>query len=193
MILMIDNYDSFTYNLVQYLQILGAKVLVFRNDAVEISQIIDLKPKGIVISPGPGSPKTAGVSVSLIRQCAKNTPILGVCLGLQSIGAAFGATIGPAKSLMHGKTSMIFADGKKIFSGIKAPFSAMRYHSLAVIEDTVPDCLEITARADDDEIMGIRHKKYPVEGIQFHPESIMTPLGKKILRNFLNHANEISN
>ncbi len=194
MILMIDNYDSFTYNLVQYLKMMGADVVVYRNDDQDLDTLLELNPKGVVISPGPGRPESAGVSVSLIKACGeKSIPLLGVCLGHQSIGHAFGATVGAAKSLMHGKTSQVTADGKGVFTGIKAPFSAMRYHSLALLESTLPDCLEVTAHSDDGEIMGVRHREYAMEGIQFHPESIMTPLGKRILRNFLIQTNEISN
>ncbi|MBI9075307.1 MAG: aminodeoxychorismate/anthranilate synthase component II [Desulfatibacillum sp.] len=193
MIIMIDNYDSFTYNLVQYLRMMGAEVEVFRNDAARVDSLLEMKPKGVVISPGPGRPESAGVSLDLIKACAGKIPLLGVCLGHQSIGHAFGATVGPAKRLMHGKTSQVTADGKGVFTGIKAPFAAMRYHSLAILEETLPDCLEATAHSDDGEIMGLRHKEYAVEGIQFHPESIMTPLGKRMLRNFLILSGEIVN
>ncbi|WP_028313200.1 anthranilate synthase component II [Desulfatibacillum aliphaticivorans] len=193
MIIMIDNYDSFTYNLVQYLRMMGAEVEVYRNDAAEVVGLMEKNPKGVVISPGPGRPESAGVSLDLIKACAGKIPLLGVCLGHQSIGHAFGATIGSAKRLMHGKTSQVTADGKGVFEGIKSAFAAMRYHSLAIMEDTLPDCLEITARSDDEEIMGVRHKEFDLEGIQFHPESIMTPMGKKMLRNFLVKTGEISN
>lgn len=186
MIVMIDNYDSFTYNLVQYLQVLGADVRVVRNDAATVDEILSWNPRGIVISPGPGKPEDAGVSVALIRAAAPSVPILGVCLGHQAIAVAFGGRVGPARFLMHGKTSMVQPDGRGIYRGISTPFQAMRYHSLAVFRDVLPDCLEISAEADDGEIMGIRHKTYPCEGIQFHPESIMTPVGKRLLRNFLN-------
>jgi anthranilate synthase component 2 len=190
---MIDNYDSFTYNLVQYLKMMGAEVEVYRNDAAEVDGLMEKSPKGVVISPGPGRPESAGVSLDLIKACAGKIPLLGVCLGHQSIGHAFGATVGPAKRLMHGKTSQVTADGKGVFEGIKSAFAAMRYHSLAIMEDTLPDCLEITARSDDEEIMGVRHKEFDLEGIQFHPESIMTPMGKKMLRNFLVKTGEITN
>ena len=193
MIIMIDNYDSFTYNLVQYLRMMGAEVEVYRNDAAEVDGLMEKNPKGVVISPGPGRPESAGVSLDLIKACAGKIPLLGVCLGHQSIGHAFGATIGSAKRLMHGKTSQVTADGKGVFDGIKSAFAAMRYHSLAIMEDTLPDCLEITARSDDEEIMGVRHKEFDLEGIQFHPESIMTPMGKKMLRNFLVKTGEITN
>lgn len=186
MIVMIDNYDSFTYNLVQYLRVLGADVRVIRNDAAPVDQILSWNPRGIVISPGPGKPEDAGVSVALIRAAAPSVPILGVCLGHQAIAVAFGGRVGPARSLMHGKTSMVRPDGRGIYRGLSGPFQAMRYHSLAVFRDGLPECLEISAEADDGEIMGIRHKAYPCEGIQFHPESIMTPVGKRLLRNFLN-------
>ncbi|ACL03138.1 glutamine amidotransferase of anthranilate synthase [Desulfatibacillum aliphaticivorans] len=193
MIIMIDNYDSFTYNLVQYLRMMGAEVEVYRNDAAEVDGLMEKNPKGVVISPGPGRPESAGVSLDLIKACAGKIPLLGVCLGHQSIGHAFGATIGSAKRLMHGKTSQVTADGKGVFEGIKSAFAAMRYHSLAIMEDTLPDCLEITARSDDEEIMGVRHREFDLEGIQFHPESIMTPMGKKMLRNFLVKTGEITN
>ncbi len=185
MIVMIDNYDSFTYNLVQYLRQLGARVNVARNDAVSVSDVFDWKPDGIVISPGPGRPESAGVSLDLIMHFSGKVPILGVCLGHQAIAMAFGGKVVPAKRLMHGKTSTVHADGKKIYQGISKPFQAMRYHSLAVSRDDLPACLEITSESADKEIMGIRHREHPTEGIQFHPESIMTPVGKRLLRNFL--------
>jgi len=191
MIFMIDNYDSFTYNLVQYLKILGAEVIVARNDEVSVEDVAAAKPKGIVISPGPKAPEDAGVSVSLIQALSTSVPILGVCLGHQSICVAFGGKVGQAKSLMHGKTSEVTADGLGVYAGIQNPFTAMRYHSLAVLEEHLPDCLCVTARSEDGEIMGLRHKSHPVEGIQFHPESIMTPVGKRLLRNFLTIAGEI--
>jgi anthranilate synthase component 2 len=186
MIVMIDNYDSFTYNLVQYLRVLGADVRVVRNDAASVDDILSWNPRGIVISPGPGKPEDAGISVALIRAAAPIVPILGVCLGHQAIAVAFGGRVGPARFLMHGKTSMVQPDGRGIYRGLSGPFQAMRYHSLAVFREALPGCLEISAEADDGEIMGIRHKAYPCEGIQFHPESIMTPVGKRLLRNFLN-------
>jgi anthranilate synthase component II len=185
MILMIDNYDSFTYNLFQYLGQIGADVKVVRNDSVELSELDTWNIDGIVISPGPGVPETAGISVSVIEHYSGKLPILGVCLGHQSIGYAFGGKVVPAKRLMHGKTSTITADGKSIFQGINKPFQAMRYHSLAISRDGLPDCLEITAESEDLEIMGLRHRSHPTEGIQFHPESIMTPVGKRLLRNFV--------
>ncbi|MBI5846191.1 MAG: aminodeoxychorismate/anthranilate synthase component II [Deltaproteobacteria bacterium] len=191
MIFMIDNYDSFTYNLVQYLKILGAEVEVARNDAVTVEEVAAARPRGIVISPGPKAPEDAGVSVSLIRALSPTVPILGVCLGHQSICVAFGGRVGQAKSLMHGKTSEVTADGLGVYAGLPNPFTAMRYHSLAALEEHVPDCLQITARSEDGEIMGIRHREFPVEGIQFHPESIMTPVGKRLLRNFLTLAGEL--
>ena len=185
MIVMIDNYDSFTYNLVQYFKILGTDVRVFRNDAVSIPELEDLNPAGFVISPGSGRPEAAGISVELIRHFTGRKPILGVCLGHQTIAVAFGGSIISARRLMHGKTSTITADGEGLFSGISSPFAAMRYHSLAVSADDLPSCLHVTAESEDTEIMGIRHLDYPIEGIQFHPESIMTPVGKRLLRNFL--------
>ena len=185
MIVMIDNYDSFTYNLVQYLKILETEVRVFRNDAVSITELKGLDPAGFVISPGPGRPETAGISVELIRHFTGRKPILGVCLGHQAIAAAFGGSIISARRLMHGKTSMITTNGDGLFKGVSSPFAAMRYHSLAVCADDLPACLQVTAESDDNEIMGIRHRDYPTEGIQFHPESIMTPVGKRLLRNFL--------
>ncbi|MCP4686906.1 MAG: aminodeoxychorismate/anthranilate synthase component II [Desulfobacterales bacterium] len=186
MILMIDNFDSFTYNLVQYLKQLGAVVRVIRNNALTIDDIREMAPAGIVISPGPGRPGAAGVSISTIKHFSGKIPLLGVCLGHQAIAEAFGGDVGPAKRLMHGKTSTITSDGKRIYQGIKKPFKAMRYHSLAVSEETLPDCFEITSRSEDGEIMGIRHREHLTEGLQFHPESIMTSVGKRLLRNFLN-------
>lgn len=182
---MIDNYDSFTYNLVQYFMELGATVAVHRNDAITVKEIERLKPSCIVVSPGPCDPEKAGISVEAIRHFAGKIPILGVCLGHQSIGYAFGAKIVRAGRLMHGKTSEVYHDGRTIFEGIPNPFEANRYHSLLVKKDTLPDCLEISAWTDIDEIMGIRHKQYPIEGVQFHPESILTVAGKDILKNFL--------
>jgi len=184
---MIDNYDSFTYNLVQYLEQIGASVRVVRNDTVPLQEIITWEIDGIVISPGPGRPESAGLTVPLIKHFSGDVPILGVCLGHQGIAAAFGGEIISAKKLMHGKTSMIHSDGKKIYRGIRSPFEAMRYHSLAVSRENFPECLEISSESDDGEIMGIRHRQHPTEGIQFHPESIMTRVGKRILRNFLNN------
>jgi len=192
MIVMIDNYDSFTYNLVQYLEILGALVQVFRNDAVSLSTIDALKPAGIVISPGPGSPESSGVSLLVVKKYSGKIPILGVCLGHQAIAVAFGGSVISAKELVHGKTSTITSDGKTLYRGIGKPFKAMRYHSLAVTKEDLPECLEISARSEDGEIMGIRHEKHPTEGIQFHPESIMTPVGKRLLRNFLNIVTSVS-
>ncbi len=185
MILMIDNYDSFTYNLVQYLRQIGEDVVVKRNDAVTVDEIAAMAPQAIVISPGPGRPNSAGVSLDAIRRFSGKIPILGVCLGHQSIAHAFGGKVIAAKRLMHGKTSAITTDGKGVFAGIKQPFQAMRYHSLAVEKESLPDCLAVSATAEDGEIMGLRHRTHISEGIQFHPESIMTPVGKRLLRNFL--------
>ena len=182
---MIDNYDSFTYNLVQYLGELGEDIRVFRNDKITIQEIESMNPEKIVISPGPCTPKEAGISIELIQHFSGKIPILGVCLGHQSIGAAFGGEIIRAPRLMHGKTSMIYHDGKTIFKDLINPFEATRYHSLVIKKETIPDCLEITARTDMDEIMGVRHKDVIVEGVQFHPESILTKVGKDLLRNFL--------
>ncbi|MDP2645618.1 MAG: aminodeoxychorismate/anthranilate synthase component II [Desulfobacterales bacterium] len=190
MIVMIDNYDSFTYNLVQYLKELGASVMVFRNDAVPISHIENLNPAGIVISPGPGRPEGAGLSLPAIKTFSGKIPILGVCLGLQAIVFAFGGTIVPAKHLMHGKTSRIDSDGKMLYRGINKPFTAMRYHSLAASPEGFPACLMVTSRADDGEIMGVRHQSHLTEGVQFHPESIMTTVGKRLLNNFLQLTRE---
>ncbi len=185
MIVTIDNYDSFTYNLVQYLRQMGAEVHVARNDALDIAGIEALRPDGIIISPGPGRPGEAGVSMDTIRHFSGRVPILGVCLGHQAVGAVFGARIVPALRLMHGKTSEVTCDGRTIFRRIPSPFTAMRYHSLAVSHENLPAELEISAQSDDGEIMGLRHRHHPTEGIQFHPESIMTTVGKRILRNFL--------
>ncbi|PIS37215.1 MAG: anthranilate/aminodeoxychorismate synthase component II [Nitrospirae bacterium CG_4_9_14_3_um_filter_53_35] len=185
MLLMIDNYDSFTYNLVQYFGELGEDLVVYRNDQITIGGIEELKPDRIVISPGPCTPKEAGISVEAIRHFAGRLPILGVCLGHQSMGAAFGAEIVGAKRLMHGKTSEIRHDGKTIFSGLPNPFAATRYHSLVIRRGTLSEEFEITAESEDGEIMGIRHKRWPMEGVQFHPESILTTVGHDLLKNFL--------
>jgi len=185
MILMIDNYDSFTYNLVQYLGELGQEIKVFRNDKITIAEIEELKPERIVISPGPCTPKEAGISIEVIRQFKGRMPILGVCLGHQSIGEAFGGDVVRAGRLMHGKTSMIYHDGKTIFECLPNPFEATRYHSLIIKRETIPSCLTITAETKEGEIMGVRHKDLPVEGVQFHPESILTKSGMDLLRNFL--------
>ncbi len=190
MILVIDNYDSFTFNLVQYLQELSQAVIVKRNDCLSVEDIQDLDPKAVVISPGPGTPQDAGISLQLIRDLGHRIPILGVCLGHQAIGEAFGARVVSAPRLMHGKTSAIFFNGRRLFAGLQNPFEACRYHSLIIERETVPDCLEVTAVTDRDEIMGIRHTKYPIEGVQFHPESILTPGGKRILQNFLEMTDE---
>ena len=184
-LLMIDNYDSFTYNLVQYLAELGAEVDVRRNDAVTLDEVEALAPAAVVISPGPCTPNEAGISVPLLRRFAGRFPILGVCLGHQSLGAAFGAEIVRAERIMHGKTSPIVHDGKTIFDGLENPFDATRYHSLVVRRDTLPDCLEVSAWTAEGEIMGLRHRELPVEGVQFHPESILTLEGKRLLGNFL--------
>ncbi|HEU4370400.1 MAG TPA: aminodeoxychorismate/anthranilate synthase component II [Methylomirabilota bacterium] len=185
MILVVDNYDSFTYNLVQYLGELGAVLEVIRNDALDVEAIARLAPERIVISPGPGNPDQAGVSLDVIRQLGPTTPVLGVCLGHQSVGQAFGATVARARAQMHGKTSAIRHDGRGVFAGLSNPFVATRYHSLVVLADTVPADLEVSARAEDGEIMGLRHRRYPIEGVQFHPESILTVEGKRLLANFL--------
>ncbi len=185
MLLMIDNYDSFTYNLVQYLGELGEDIRVFRNDKITIPEIEKLNPDKIVISPGPCTPKEAGISIKAIRHFAGKIPILGVCLGHQSIGAAYGAEIINAPRLMHGKTSMIHHDGKTIFKDLANPFEATRYHSLIIKRETLSTDFEISAWTDQDEIMGIRHKRFILEGVQFHPESILTNAGKDLLRNFL--------
>lgn len=182
---MIDNYDSFTYNLVQYLGELGEEIRVFRNNRITLQEIEELNPGKIVISPGPCTPKEAGISIAVITRFAGKIPILGVCLGHQSIGAAFGGDIIRAPKLMHGKTSRIYHDGKFLFKGLPNPFEATRYHSLLVRRETLPGCLDITAWTDVGEIMGVRHKEFILEGVQFHPESILTSVGKDLLRNFL--------
>ena len=182
---MIDNYDSFTYNLVQYLGELGAKVKVFRNDKITVEEIKALKPEKIVISPGPGRPEDAGISCAIIEAFAGKIPILGVCLGHQCLGYAYGGKIIQAKKLMHGKTSKIYHNRKTIFTGIPNPFEATRYHSLVVEKKTLPKCLEVIAWTKDGEIMGLKHEKYPLWGVQFHPESILTKVGKDLLANFL--------
>ena len=184
-ILMIDNYDSFTYNLVQYLGELGAELEVRRNDAIDVAGARALAPAAIVISPGPCTPKEAGISVRMLREMAGKVPMLGVCLGHQCIGEAFGARVVRAERLMHGKTSPILHDGRGVFAGLPNPFDAMRYHSLLVAADSIPSCLEVSARSAEGEVMGLRHRTLPIEGIQFHPESIGTPEGKRLLANFL--------
>lgn len=188
MILMIDNYDSFTYNLVHYLGELGEQVLVFRNDKITLNEIGKLNPDMIVVSPGPCTPKEAGISVEVIKELKGRIPILGVCLGHQAIGDAFGGNIIRAGRLLHGKTSMIYHDGKGLFEGLPNPFEATRYHSLLVERETLPADFEITAWTDIGEIMGIRHKEYLIEGVQFHPESILTKCGKDLLKNFIKMA-----
>ena len=185
MLLMIDNYDSFTYNLVQYLGELGQDVHTVRNDAITLDQIERLAPERIVISPGPCTHNEAGISVPLLRHFAGRLPILGVCLGHQAIGAAFGGRIVRARELMHGKTSLIEHTGKGVFQGLPSPFTVIRYHSLAIERASLPDCLEVTATTADGEIMGVRHRELPIEGVQFHPESILTEHGHALLRNFL--------
>jgi anthranilate synthase component 2/para-aminobenzoate synthetase component 2 len=189
-VLLIDNYDSFTYNLAQYLGELHAEVSVERNDAITLDQIRERKPNAIVISPGPCTPNEAGISMDVIRTFAGETPILGVCLGHQSIGQVFCGRVVRAPRIMHGKTSKIFHDEKGLFQGIENPFVATRYHSLVIAPETLPDSLEITAKTWEDEIMGVRHKQHLVEGVQFHPESIMTTAGKKLLANFLAMARD---
>jgi anthranilate synthase/aminodeoxychorismate synthase-like glutamine amidotransferase len=186
MILMIDNFDSFTYNLVQYLGEMGEELIVKRNDEISLDDIAALAPAKIIVSPGPCSPNEAGVSVAAIERFAGKVPILGVCLGHQAMGQAFGGRIVRAQTLMHGKTSPIHHDNKGVFANLPDPFDATRYHSLVIERSTLPDCLEISAQTEDGEIMGIRHKEYPLEGVQFHPESILTGQhGKQLLRNFV--------
>ncbi len=185
MILLLDNYDSFTYNLYQYLSELGAEVLVVRNDEMTVGQVSSLAPEKIVVSPGPCTPSKAGISTEVIRQLGNRTPTLGVCLGHQCVGDAYGGTVGPAGEIMHGKTSAIYHNGKGLFRNIPDPFEGIRYHSLTIYKADLPDELEVTAHTENGIIMGVRHRTHPVVGIQFHPESIMTKVGKDILRNFL--------
>ncbi len=185
MILIIDNYDSFTYNLVQCLGELGAEIGVFRNDKITVGEIAGMAPDHIIISPGPCTPNEAGISNEVVRRFAGEVPLLGVCLGHQCIAAALGGEVVRHRRLMHGKTSMITHDGRTIYRGLPNPFEATRYHSLSVPEDSLPDCFEVTARADPDEVMGIRHTEYPMEGVQFHPESFLTVEGPRLLQNFL--------
>jgi anthranilate synthase component 2 len=188
MLLVVDNYDSFTYNLVQYLGELGADLAVRRNDAVTVDEVARLAPHGIVISPGPGDPTEAGVSVPLLRAFAGRVPILGVCLGHQCIGAVFGGVVERAPTPVHGKTSWVHHDGRGVFAGLASPFEATRYHSLVVRRAGLPDCLEVSAWTDDGLVMGLRHREAAVEGVQFHPESILTDEGKRLLANFLDRA-----
>jgi anthranilate synthase/aminodeoxychorismate synthase-like glutamine amidotransferase len=185
LLLLIDNYDSFTYNLYQYLSELGAQVHVVRNDQVTVEEVEALAPERIVISPGPCTPREAGISNELIQRLGPRVPLLGVCLGHQCIGHAFGATVDRAGEIMHGKTSIIHHDGRGVLAGLPNPLEAIRYHSLVVYREGLPDCLGVTAWTDNGLIMGLRHREYPIEGVQFHPESIMTPQGKDLLRNFL--------
>jgi anthranilate synthase/aminodeoxychorismate synthase-like glutamine amidotransferase len=185
MILLIDNYDSFTYNLYQYLGELGADVRVVRNDEMGAGEALALGPQAVVISPGPGNPDQAGISLEMIRSCAGRVPLLGVCLGHQALGQAFGGNVVRAPRLMHGKTSEIHHDGRSVFAGLPVPFTATRYHSLVVARESVPECLEVSAWTDDGIVMGLRHRQHALEGVQFHPESILTTWGKDLLRNFL--------
>jgi anthranilate synthase/aminodeoxychorismate synthase-like glutamine amidotransferase len=188
MILMIDNYDSFTFNIVQYLGQMGEDVRVYRNDKITLDQIRKLNPQAIFLSPGPCTPREAGMTVDVIREFHATVPLMGICLGHQSIGYAFGGDVVRAARVMHGKVSPVHHDGKTIFTGLPNPFTAGRYHSLLLRPETLPDCLEVSARTAEGEIMGLRHKVYPVEGIQFHPESVLTPQGKRIIRNFLKYT-----
>ena len=185
MLLLIDNYDSFTYNLFQYLSELGQEVRVARNDKITIEEIERLAPERIVVSPGPSTPQRAGISNDVIRHFGPRLPLLGVCLGHQCIGHVYGGTVGRAKAVMHGKSSLVHHRSEGVLAGLPNPFSAIRYHSLAVSPEGLPDCLEVTAWTDDGTVMGLRHRQHPVEGVQFHPESFMTPVGKNLLRNFL--------
>jgi len=186
MILLIDNYDSFTYNLYQYIGIFNEEIKVVRNDKITIKEIEALDPEKIVISPGPKSPKDAGICLEVIKYFAGKKPILGICLGHQCIGEAFGATVSYAKMIFHGKQSVIEHDGSSIFTGINSPIKVARYHSLAIIEETMPDCLQVIAKTDDGEIMAVKHREFPIVGLQFHPESIFTEHGKRIIENFVN-------
>ena len=190
MLLLIDNYDSFTYNLFQYLSELGQEVRVARNNKITIEEIEKLAPERIVVSPGPSTPLHAGISNDVIRHFGPKLPLLGVCLGHQCVGYVYGGTVGRAKAIMHGKSSVVHHKGEGVLAGLPNPFSAIRYHSLAVSPEGLPDCLEVTAWTDDGTIMGLRHREHPVEGVQFHPESFMTPVGKDLLRNFLNKGVE---
>jgi anthranilate synthase component II len=185
MLLLVDNYDSFTYNLYQYLGELGADIRVIRNDEMTAEEALALRPERIVISPGPGTPDQAGISLELIRRAAGRVPLLGVCLGHQALGQAFGGRVARAPTLMHGKTSPMHHDGRTVFAGLPDPFTATRYHSLIVERESVPDCLEVSAWTAEGIVMGLRHRSLPLEGVQFHPESILTPTGKDLLRNFL--------
>jgi anthranilate synthase/aminodeoxychorismate synthase-like glutamine amidotransferase len=185
MILVIDNYDSFTYNLVQYLGELGAEMRVFRNDEITVEQAVALNPEKVLVSPGPCTPKEAGISRDMIREFGPRLPLFGVCLGHQSIGDVYGGNIIRADRLMHGKTSPMIHEGESVFKGLPSPFDATRYHSLIIERETIPDCLKITAWTEEGEIMGVQHKEHPVHGVQFHPESILTVEGKKLLQNFL--------
>lgn len=186
MILVLDNYDSFTYNLVQYMGELGAELEVYRNDVLTVDDVARMKPEKIVLSPGPGVPSDAGITIPLIRELGSKIPILGVCLGHQAIGEAMGGDVIRAKRLMHGKTSMITHTSEGVFAGLPSPLEATRYHSLVVDRETLPACLTITAESDDGYIMGLKHKEYPIEGVQFHPESVLTTYGKQMLQTFLN-------
>jgi len=188
MILVIDNYDSFTYNLVHYLNELGAETVVHRNDAVSVAEALGLKPQGVLLSPGPCTPNEAGICLDLLKAAPDDLPILGVCLGHQAIGQAFGGEVVRAKALMHGKTSQIHHNGQGVFKGLKNPFTATRYHSLSVEKQVLPEVLEVTAWTDDGEIMGVRHRTRPIHGVQFHPESIATECGHELLANFLEIA-----
>ena len=189
MLLLIDNYDSFTYNLFQYLSELGEEVMVVRNDKMGLDEMERLSPQRIVISPGPGAPEQAGISNEIVRHFGTRLPILGVCLGHQCIGYSYGARVNHAGEIKHGKSSLIHHDGKELFSGLPNPFPAIRYHSLAVMRDDLPECLEVSAWTGNGLIMGLRHRQFPVEGVQFHPESIMTEVGKDLLRNFIGKSN----
>ena len=190
MLLLIDNYDSFTYNLFRYLSELGEEVWVARNDQISLDEIESRSPRRIVISPGPGTPEQAGISNDIIRHLGAKLPILGVCLGHQCVGYSYGAKITRASEIKHGKSSLIYHDGKGLFRGLINPFPAIRYHSLAVMSDDLPDCLEVSAKTENGIIMGLRHRQFPVEGVQFHPESIMTEVGKDLLKNFLSYEEQ---
>ena len=192
MLLMIDNYDSFTYNLYQYLCELGAEVEVARNDKISLEEIQDMSPEGIIISPGPSTPLEAGISNDVIRQFGPSTPTLGVCLGHQCIGHVYGAKVDQAGEIRHGKTSMVSHNGAGVLVGLPNPFQAIRYHSLVVFPETMPDTLEVTAQTENGLVMGLRHKDYPIEGVQFHPESILTPDGKHLLQNFLDKVSAVT-